>query len=131
MRTYTAAAFLAALLMSGAALAGDAAPPETPAGYVRTGDTAHCLRLARIDRMKILNSRQILVEMANGEAWLQEPRSCSPLRRDYAFAYSSVAGELCDTTSITLLDSGPGLSFSGICIFDEFQKLDQKSAAAE
>lgn len=118
------------LLVFGPALAADtpAAPDETPAGYVRTGETEHCLRTSRIDSMRILNATQILVTMSNGEAYLQQPRNCSRLRKHYAFSYNAFGGELCDTTSVTLLDTGAGLSISGVCIFDEFQKLEKQSA---
>jgi hypothetical protein len=123
----------AALLPFSGALAADApvALAETPAGYVKTGETKRCLSTSRIKSMQILNETQILVTVGSNEAYLQQPRSCSRLRKHYAFSYQVHGGQLCDTTSITLLDSGSGLSFSGVCFFDEFQKLEKQSAKAD
>lgn len=123
-----AAAFATCLLALGAASAADQA--SAPAGYVRTGETKSCLQTRRIDSLKILNKTQILVEMANGDRYLQEPRSCSPLRKDYAFVYETHGGELCDTTIIKLHDTSLDFGPTGICSFDKFQKLEKQSAAA-
>lgn len=124
-------AFAAAICATaGVAAAADAAPPQTPAGYVRSGETETCLRTMRIDSMQIINAEQILVRMSNGETWLQQPRNCSKLRKDYAFVYSTVGGELCDTTSITLRHTTADFGFAGVCIFDKFEKLEKQTAAA-
>lgn len=116
----------ATTLAAGAALAADA--PTTPEGYVRTGKSESCLRLNRIDSLKILNQTQILVKTTSGEAWLQEPRSCSKLRKSYTFVYEAPTGDLCDTTIIHLTDSGMP---AGSCVFDKFEKLEKKTAAAD
>ncbi|MFT3810988.1 MAG: hypothetical protein QM698_13800 [Micropepsaceae bacterium] len=125
---HTAGAFAAGLLMTATAFAADEA--ATPEGYVRTGKTESCLRLNRIDSLQILNETQILVKLNSGEAWLQEPRSCSKLRKTYAFVYDAPTGDLCDTTIIKLTDPGAG-GFSGTCAFDKFQQLEKKTAAAD
>lgn len=124
----TLSALMAVSMLAGTALAADAA--STPDGYARTGKTESCLRLNRIDSMQILNETQILVKTSTGEAWLQEPRSCSKLRKTYAFVYEAPTGDLCDTTLVKLTDPGIG-GFSGSCTFDKFQQLEKKAAAAE
>ncbi len=124
----TPSALIAATTLVGVVLAADATP--APDGYVRTGKTESCLKLNRIDSLQILNETQILVKMNSGEAWLQEPRSCSKLRKTYAFVYEAPTGDLCDTTLVKLTDPGAG-GFSGTCSFDKFQQLEKKAAAAE
>jgi len=129
MTVRTAAAiFASGLLALGTAFAAD--QTDTPAGYVRSGETEHCLQTRRIDSLRILNKTQILVEMNNGERYLQQPRSCSPLRKQYVFAYEVFGGQLCDTTQVTLHDAGLDFGVTGICIFDKFEKLEKQSAAA-
>lgn len=124
-----AAACAAGLLMSGAAIAADPAP--VPAGYVKTGKTESCLRLNRIESMQILNETQILVETSGGKVWLQEPRSCSKLRKSYAFVYEAPTGDLCDTTIVKLADPGISGSLAGTCSFDKFQLLERQTASAD
>ena len=63
-------ALIVATLIAGTAAAADA--PKAPAGYVLTGETKHCLQTRRIDSLRIINESQILVEMSNGEAYLQQ-----------------------------------------------------------
>lgn len=104
--------------------------PETPAGYVRTGESKTCLRTMNIDSMRIINADQILVKMNNGDTWLQQPRSCSKLRKYYTFVYDTVGGELCDTTGVTLHSSAADFAFAGVCIFDKFEKLEKQAAEA-
>ncbi len=123
------ASLLATPMLLGVAIGADAT--STPEGYVRTGETENCLRLSRIDTMKILNETQILVTTNAGDAWLQEPRSCSKLRKTYAFLYEASTGDLCDTTFIKLIDPGIAGGFAGSCSFDRFQKLEKKTAAAQ
>lgn len=122
-------ALIVATLIAGTAAAADA--PKAPAGYVLTGETKHCLQTRRIDSLRIINESQILVEMSNGEAYLQQPRSCSKLRKSYAFVYEATMGTLCDTTTITLHDTTPDFGPTGVCIFDDFRKLEKQSAAAD
>lgn len=123
----TATALAACLLVSGAAFAAEAT--ATPEGYVLTGKSENCLRLNRIDTLQILNETQILVKMKSGQTWLQEPRSCSKLRKTYAFVYEAPTGDLCNTTLVRLTDPGAG-GFSGTCSFDEFRQIEKKTASA-
>jgi hypothetical protein len=116
------------LIAIGGALAAE--EPGTPPGYVATGASKSCLRIMQIDSLKILNETQILVEMKGGETYLQQPRSCSKLRKHYAFKYDVVGSELCDTTAVTLIDPGAAGQFVGVCMFDEFQTLEKQNAAA-
>ncbi len=128
MAKISMSAMIAALMIAGPAFAEDA--PGTPAGYVRTGETSDCLRLASIQSSQILNERQILFTVAGG-AWLQEPKNCTPLRKHYALSYTTSMSGLCTTDMITLIDGATPGSIVGSCSFEPFQKLEKTSASAD
>ena len=122
------AASLAAILP---AAAGEKAAAPELSGYTRTGETSSCLTVRRIDSTKILNDHQILFEMSGGETWLNEP-SCAGLSSHVALAYEVHAGQICDTTIVTLVEPADGLnSVRGSCALSKFEKLERKVAAAQ
>lgn len=113
------------------AFAGEKADAPELAGYTRTGETASCLMVRRIDRTKILNDHQILFEMNGGETWLNEP-SCAGLTKHVALSYEVHSGQICDTTIVTLVEPAGGLNdVRGSCALSKFEKLERKVAAAE
>lgn len=117
-----AAAFTPALAHS----EHEADAPEL-SGYVRTGQTEACLTARNIESMQILNRHQILVKMRSGSDYLNEP-NCN-LNKNYALKYEVTVGQICNTTIVTLVDSGAPMSTMGSCGLEKFEKLDKKTAS--
>ena len=127
---------IAALLAAAAGLAALqpvlAADLPAPAGFVRTGETDTCVSVRRLDSTKILNSKQILFTMKNGDTWLNEPGGCPGMSKNAALAYEVHAGQICNTTIVTLIEpAGAMPSVRGSCGLSKFEKLERQSAAAE
>lgn len=122
--------WIAAALAAGLGLALPAAfaaggGADTPAGYTRTGTFETCIRTPDIKTSRILNDRQILFEMAGGEAWLNEPKNCPALSKSLALAYDATTGQLCTTTIVTLIDPGSSVESRGACGLEKFEKLEK------
>lgn len=73
-----------------------------------------CIRTNRIRRTKVIDDRTIAFYMRNREVFLNTLESrCPRLDTEERFAYSSRAGQLCDTDVITVLVQFAGRLESG------------------
>lgn len=123
---------VAGLCLAATASAADRNHEDAKAlsGYTRTGATENCLRVTNIRSSEILNDHQILFKMSGGDAYLNEPKSCSGLNRSLALNYEVTGSDLCTTTIVKLVDPSSPVPLQGTCTLDAFQKLEKNEASA-
>ena len=124
MKMHIIAALAAAIPLT-SVFAADKPAPELEK-YNRTGQFETCLTNHQIRETQILNSRQILVKMNGGTAYLAEPKSCPGLSRGLALSYDASQDQLCNTTIIRLLDTSSPVASRGSCGIERFEKLEKK-----
>lgn len=131
MNRIVTAVLLSGALLAGSALAGEAkdGKPQELKGYSRTGEMSNCIDSRRLDQVKILNKTQILFEMIDGRYYLNEPVRCPSLRKNYALKYDVTVSQICNTTIVTLLDTGGGLHTMGSCGLGQFERVEKNVAA--
>lgn len=96
------------------------------ANFKRTGKYETCLTSNRIDRIRILNRKQILFEMIGKDYYLAEPEHCPGLSKSLALSYDATINQLCNTTIVHLIDPGSPVPQRGTCGIDRFEKLEKK-----
>ncbi|RMF17876.1 MAG: hypothetical protein D6757_00620 [Alphaproteobacteria bacterium] len=134
MMTLLAAALLSgAMALSGAQAHDDhgKAKGDPLANLEKTGRTARCLHLERIDTTKILDRQHILFRMRGGQLYLNTlPHACPGLTRDRALSYSLSMPELCDLDIVTVIDTGTHQEV-GSCGLGKFEEVKEKTSAAK
>ena len=130
MKTISAALLGFGAFALAAAYAADttktADPPEL-AKYNRTGKFENCITNHQISSMRILNKKQILIEMHGGGVdYLAEADHCPSLNRNLTLVYDATIDELCNTTIIHLADVSSPVSQRGTCGIDRFERLEKK-----
>ena len=116
------------LLMLGIAATAPALAQEDSGE--RDMDATHCLRIANIDNIRIINDRTLLFEMRTGPAYRNDlPRNCPGLDRNDTLMYRSSVGQLCNIDIITVLDDwGFGFSPGVSCGLGMFHPVDEQAA---
>lgn len=96
----------------------------TLAGFERTGETDTCLPLRSIDQIKPLDDRNLLIEMRNGDFYLNEPSSRCGGARDIGtyIEYRTTLSSLCRNEIIRIVDNSTGFTV-GSCGLGEFHEL--------
>lgn len=100
---------LAALttLLAGLAAGGAYAGEDGDAAIAmadEADDVRRCVKLYRVDRTDIIDDRNILFYMRNGEVLHNQlPRRCPGLRSADAFSYRTSLNELCNVDVITVI----------------------------
>ena len=87
----------------------------------------HCLNLAQINHVEILDKQHIAFEMNNGDHYMNVlPKPCLSLHRDRALMYKTSLSKLCDLDIITVLDSmGGGYEPVGSCGLGDFNQSSE------
>jgi hypothetical protein len=124
MKTHLIAALAISMPLT-SALAEDK-PAKELEKYNRTGQYETCLTVNRIRETQILNNKQILFKMNGDETYLAEPKSCPGLSRGLALSYDATINQLCNITTITLLDASSPVPSRGSCGIERFEKLEKK-----
>lgn len=94
------------------------------AKYKQTDTFENCIRPQRIKRTKVLDDTHIIFEMRGKKVFLNTlDFKCSRLGFERKFAYSIYGSRLCNTDTISVLDSFMGAS--GGCGLGKFQVLEE------
>jgi hypothetical protein len=116
-----------ALVAAHAADAPKSGDPPELANYTHTGKFETCITNHQIDNMRVLNKKQILIEMRIGHgAYLAEAEHCPTLGRDVTLVYDATIDQFCNTTIIRLVDASAPAMQRGSCGIDRFEKLEKK-----
>ena len=96
----------------------------------RNMEATHCVRIASIDDIRILNDRTLLFEMRAGESYRNDlPRNCPGLDENDTLMYRSTVGQLCNIDIITVLDDwGFGFAPGVSCGLGMFHPVDEQTA---
>jgi len=130
-----AVALLSAALFSVSAAAQDGDERADDAGLDRTPQS--CIVASRIDRTEVIDDNTIIFHMrGRNQAYANYlPRRCPNLAREDRFTYQRRSGQLCDDTTITVLELyAPGLGFT--CQIGQFhpvtpEEVDEMRRIAE
>lgn len=97
---------------------------EILAGFERTGETSTCLNTRRIDTIEPLDDRHWLVEMLNGETYLNVVgRGCFGAASSFTYlAYETPTGQLCRGEIVRVVDNGAAGS-RGSCGLGDYERL--------
>lgn len=109
-------------------LAGFAAPADAQEEEgERDMDATHCVSIRSIDAIDIVDGRNLIFRMRNGDVFRNRlPRQCPGLRRNGTLMYRSSVGQLCSIDIITVLENRgfgffPGAS-CGLGMFEPITK---------
>lgn len=87
-----------------AAVAAPAAAQEEEGE--RNMDATHCVPIRGIDDIDIVDARNLVFRMRNGDVYRNHlPRECPGLRRNGTLMYRSSVGQLCSVDIITVLEN--------------------------
>ena len=91
-----------------------------------------CLGLMQIDSIDILDNRNIVFKMDNGEYYLNQlPYTCGSLYKDKAIMYKTTLSELCNVDIITVLNNiGGGYMSEGSCGLGKFKPISKAEYGA-
>ena len=91
-----------------------------------------CIDSRRISSTQIIDQQNILFTMRDRTIYHNElPRKCPGLRRGKTFSYRTTISRLCNTDSITLLDTfGMGMTRGPSCGLGKFRPITQEEAEA-
>lgn len=97
---------------------------ERLAEFERTGETRSCLGLQRIRSMNAIDDHHFLVEMRNGDMWLNVvPSRCSQASSNFTYIqYRTSGSQLCRNEIIHVVDNSTGAR-SGGCGLGDFERL--------
>lgn len=100
------------------------AAAERLASYDLTGETTTCLSARRIDEITPLDERHFLVEMVNGEMYLNVvSRGCFGADGNFTYLqYEIPTGQLCRGEIVRVIDNGSNTT-RGSCGLGEYQLL--------
>ncbi|HEX7063287.1 MAG TPA: hypothetical protein VF200_15045 [Woeseiaceae bacterium] len=93
----------------------------------RNMDAIHCVSIRGIDAIDIVDARNLVFRMRNGDVYRNRlPRQCPGLRRNGTLMYRSSVGQLCSIDIITVLENRsfgffPGAS-CGLGMFEPITK---------
>jgi len=93
-------------------------------------DAEQCVRLTAIDRTRVVDRRNILFYMKNGDIYRNQlPRECPGLAFEDTFMYRTSLNQLCNVDIITVLRNigfgfQPGIS----CGLGMFEPIDELTA---
>ena len=92
--------------------------------------TTQCITLTSLNRTQVVDGRNILFYMKNGDIFLNLlPRDCPGLRPRGSFSYRTNQNRLCNVDIITVLQNfGMGVSPGASCGLGMFRPLDELSA---
>jgi len=101
-----------------------AAAAERLAGYEVTGETQSCLSVRRVDDIDPLDERHWLVEMVNGDMYLNVVgRGCNGADTSFTYLqYELPSGRLCRGDIVRVIDSGSDMQ-RGACSMGDYQRL--------
>lgn len=92
-----------------------------------SGSSSNCVALFRIDNVKIIDSRNIVVKTKNNEYYLNNlPHTCPGLDERKAIMYKTATNKLCNLDIITVLDYiGGGYKTVGSCGLGKFKQVTE------
>ncbi|MGP1275141.1 MAG: DUF6491 family protein [Caulobacterales bacterium] len=101
------------------------AAAERLAGYERTGETRTCIGLTRVRSIQPLDDRHFLVEMRNGDMFLNVVNGrCTSAASSHTYLQYSVPGsQLCRNEIVNVIDSGGSGHLAGSCGLGSFESL--------
>lgn len=121
---------IASIALAGGAFTASAqemsdAAAEGLAGYERTGETRTCIGLTRLRSIRPLDDRHFLVEMRNGDMYLNVVNGrCTSAASSHTYLQYSVPGsQLCRNEIVTVMDSGGAGHMAGTCGLGSFESL--------
>lgn len=91
-----------------------------------------CIDTRRVRRTEVIDDRNILFYMKNGEIYRNQlPRRCSSLRQEKRFMYRTSLSRLCDIDMITVLYSGgSSMNKGATCSLGKFYPVSEDEAKA-
>jgi len=94
------------------------------------GPPEQCLSLIRIDRSEVIDDRNIIFHMQNGDLYRNQlPYRCPGLALHDTFMYRTSLNQLCNLDIITVMDSiGFGLSPGASCGLGHFYPITEEQA---
>jgi len=94
------------------------------------GPPEQCLSLIRIDRSEVIDDRNIIFHMKNGDLYRNQlPYRCPGLALHDTFMYRTSLNQLCHLDIITVMDSiGFGLSPGASCGLGHFYPITEEQA---
>ena len=94
------------------------------------GPPEQCLSLIRIDRSEVVDDRNILFHMQDGDIYRNQlPYRCPGLSLHDTFMYRTSLNQLCNLDIITVMDSiGFGLSPGASCGLGHFYPITEEQA---
>jgi hypothetical protein len=120
----------ASFAFCGVAGAATKSKDEVLSGFTRTGQLESCLPLRDIDNSQILDDQTILFKTTGKQTYLNElPGPCPELKVQGTFSYKTPVNRLCNTDSITVVDTALHQQLSA-CLLGKFEKLTPKEKAA-
>ncbi len=116
------ATLLAALPLHADQTKGDKAEEKEP----------HCLSMARIQRIEIIDDETLRFHMrGGGPDYLNRlPRRCSGLKRQGTFMHATSTQNYCDLDTITVIDTTLGMRL-GSCPLGKFEKYTELEEGSE
>lgn len=90
-----------------------------------------CIRVSAIDRIEIVDDRNLAFHMRNGDIYLNRlDRACRGLDRGRPYSYRASGGRLCSVDAISMIDDRPfDLTSGSSCGLGEFSPIDEESLA--
>ncbi len=94
------------------------------------GPPEQCLSLIRIDRSEVIDDRNIIFHMQNGDLYRNQlPYRCPGLSLHDTFMYRTSLNQLCNLDIITVMDNiGFGLSPGASCGLGHFYPITEEQA---
>lgn len=101
------------------------------AKYEKTGETDNCLPLRNIDSIKAIDDYNFLIEMRNGNYYLNELSSrCSNASDSFnRLQYRTTIASLCRNEIVSVVDNSTGFTV-GSCGLSEFQEVTKSTEVA-
>jgi len=132
MKKILLAAAMAAVAVSVSANAGDSKSERAAqrlAEFDRTGETASCIPIRRIQDIEPIDDSTFLVRVGRDDYYLNEVSS--QCRRatipNHRIQFKSELRNLCQTQIISIIDNGTGMTV-GSCSLGEFERLESSGA---